>query len=151
MAAVGVLMILIEKLPKMKHIKSEKNLNWKQALGIGFAQCFALIPGTSRSGSTIVAGRIAGMDNKSAADYSFLVSIVVMGGVMCKSLLSSSSRAYIASNFGMLLLANVVAFISGLIVINFVMKYLRKKGSLESFGWYRVVIAAIVIIFELIK
>ncbi|MDO4220401.1 MAG: undecaprenyl-diphosphate phosphatase [Candidatus Saccharibacteria bacterium] len=151
MAIIGILMILIEKLPKMKPIKDDKHLTWKKALGIGCAQCLALIPGTSRSGSTILAGRIAGLNNKSAADYSFTVSIVVMAGVMCKSLLSESSRAYIAENWQMLTLANVVALISGLIAIHFVMKFLEKKGSLEAFGWYRVVIAAIVIIFELLK
>ena len=151
MAFIGVLMIFIEKLPKMKKIKNEKSLSWKQALGIGVAQCLALIPGTSRSGSTIVAGRIAGLDNKSSADYSFLVSIVVMSGVMLKSILSSSSRAYIAGNWQMLLLANIVAFISGMIAIRFVMKYLKKKGSLESFGWYRVVVASIVLVFVLLK
>ena len=120
-------------------------------MAIGVAQCFALIPGTSRSGTTIIAGRVAGMDNKSAADYSFLVSIVVMAGVILKSLLSSSSRTYIAENWPTLLTANVVAFIVGLIAIKFVMNYLKKEGSLETFGWYRVVVAILVIIFSLLK
>ncbi len=151
MAAVGVAMILIKKIPKCKKIKNEKELTPQKAFMIGVAQCFALIPGTSRSGTTIIAGRIAGMDNKSAADYSFLVSIVVMTGVVLKSLISSSSRIYIAENWGMLLFANAVAFIFGLIAIKFVMKFLKKDGSLEAFGWYRVIIATIVIIFELLK
>ncbi|MCR4753644.1 MAG: undecaprenyl-diphosphate phosphatase [Candidatus Saccharibacteria bacterium] len=151
MAVVGILMINVKRLPKCKKIKSEKELTPKKAIGIGIAQCFALIPGTSRSGTTILAGRVAGMDNKSAADYSFLVSIIVMTGVVVKSLLSSSSRAYIAENWGMLLFANIVAFISGLIAIKFVMKFLKKDGSLEAFGWYRVIIATLVIIFELLK
>ena len=144
-------MINVKRLPKCKKIKSEKELTPKKAIGIGIAQCFALIPGTSRSGTTILAGRVAGMDNKSAADYSFLVSIIVMTGVVVKSLLSSSSRAYIAENWSMLLFANIVAFISGLIAIKFVMKFLKKDGSLEAFGWYRVIIATLVIIFELLK
>lgn len=151
MAIIGIFMVLIEKIPKMKPIKDDKRLTWKKALGIGIAQCLALIPGTSRSGSTILAGRIAGLNNKSAADYSFTVSMVVMTGVMVKSILSSSSREYIVANWQMLTLANVVALISGLLVIHFVMKFLQKKGSLEMFGWYRIVIAAIVIIFELLK
>lgn len=151
MALVGVMMIIVKRLPKCKKIKSEKELTPKKAIAIGCAQCFALIPGTSRSGTTIIAGRLAGMDNKSAADYSFLVSIVVMTGVILKSLLSSSSRAYIADNWQMLLLANIIAFIAGLIAIKFVMKYLKKDGSLEAFGWYRVVVAMLVIIFELLK
>ena len=151
MAVVGILMINVKRLPKCKKIKSEKELTPKKAIGIGVAQCFALIPGTSRSGTTILAGRVAGMDNKSAADYSFLVSIVVMTGVVAKSFLSSSSRAYIAENWSMLLLSNLVAFVVGLIAIKFVMNFLKKDGSLEAFGWYRVIIATIVIIFELLK
>lgn len=151
MAVVGILMIKIKQLPKCKKIKSEKELTPKKALAIGFAQCFALIPGTSRSGTTIIAGRMAGMDNKSAADYSFIVSIVVMAGVILKSLLSSSSRAYIAENWLTLLISNAVAFIVGLIAIKFVMNFLKKEGSLEAFGWYRVVVAILVIIFSLLK
>ena len=151
MAAVGILMIIIKRLPKCKKIKSEKELTPKKAIAIGVAQCFAIIPGTSRSGTTIVAGRLAGMDNKSAADYSFLVSIVIMFGVFVKSLLSDTSRTYMASNWGMLLFSNIIAFIVGFLAINFVMKYLKKDGSLESFGWYRVILAVVVIIFELLK
>lgn len=151
MALIGFAMIFIEKIPKLKAVKDDRHLSWRRALGIGCAQCFALIPGTSRSGATIVAGRIAGLNNKSAADYSFTVSLIVMAGVMCKSLLSSSSRAYIAANWQMLTFANVVALISGLLAINFVMKFLQKKGSLEAFGYYRVALAAVVVIFELLK
>ncbi len=151
MALVGIIMINIKRLPKCKKIKSEKELTPKKAIAIGVAQCFALIPGTSRSGTTIIAGRLVGMDNKSAADYSFLVSIVVMTGVIAKSLISSSSRAYMAENWSMLLLSNIVAFIVGMIAIKFLMKYLKKEGSLETFGWYRVVVAILVIIFQLLK
>lgn len=151
MALVGVLMIFVKKLPKMKKIKSEKELTPGRAFFIGVAQCFALIPGTSRSGTTILAGRVAGMDNKSAADYSFLVSIVVMTGVILKSLISSTSRAYMVENWGMLLFSNIVAFVVGMLAIDFVLKFLKKEGSLEKFGWYRVILATIIIIFELIK
>ena len=151
MAFIGILMILIDKLPKMKKVKNDHHLTWKQALYVGLAQCLALIPGTSRSGSTIVAGRMVGMNNKSAANYSFTVSMVVMAGVMCKSLLSSSSREYIAANWQMLTLSNIVAFVSGLAAIYFVMKFLEKRNSLQAFGWYRVALATIIIIFELLK
>ena len=135
----------------MKKLKSEKDLTPGRALMIGIAQCFALIPGTSRSGTTILAGRVAGLDNKSAADYSFLVSIVVMTGVILKSFLSSTSRAYIVDNWGMLLFSNIVAFVFGLLAIKFVMKFLKKDGSLEKFGWYRVILATIILIFVLIQ
>ena len=74
-----------------------------------------------------------------------------MFGVMAKSLISSANREYIAANFGMLALSNAVAFVSGLIAIYLVMFYLRKKNSLHPFGIYRIVLALIIIVFELIK
>ena len=151
MAVIGVLMVTIDKLPKMKKVKDENHLDKKRALYIGLAQCCALIPGTSRSGSTIVAGRLTGMDSESAANYSFLASIPIMLGVMCKQLISSSSRTYIAANWQMLLVSNIIAFVSGLAAIYFVMKFLKKDGSLQIFGWYRIALATIVIIFQLIK
>ena len=151
MMLIGIAMLAIDRLPKMPKVKDENHLSKPRALLIGLAQCVALIPGTSRSGSTIVAGRMVGMDSKSAADYSFLCSIPIMFGVMAKSLISSANREYIAANFGMLALSNAVAFVSGLIAIYFVMKYLRKKNSLRPFGIYRIVLALIIIVFELIK
>lgn len=151
MMLIGIAMVAIDRLPKMSKVKDENHLSKPRALIIGLAQCVALIPGTSRSGSTIVAGRLTGLDSKSAADYSFLCSIPIMFGVMAKSLISSSSRAYIAANLPMLALSNLVAFVSGLIAIHFVMKYLRKKNSLRPFGIYRIVLALIIIVFELIK
>lgn len=151
MALIGIAMLAIDRLPKMSKLKSENELTKPRALIIGLAQCVALVPGTSRSGSTIVAGRLTGMDSKSAADYSFLASIPIMLGVMAKSLISSSSREYIAANIPMLAFANIIAFVVGLIAIYLVMKYLRKKNSLRPFGIYRIVLALIIIVFELLR
>lgn len=151
MGIVGLLMIFVEKLPHAKNLKSERELTWQRALGIGLAQCFALIPGVSRSGSTILAGRAAGLDSKSAAEYSFLVSIPLMTAVCLKTFVSSSSRAYLMDNLGLLALSNLVAFVSGLLAIKFVMTYLKKPDSLRSFGIYRVVLALFVVIAMLIQ
>jgi len=151
MALIGIAMLAVDRLPKMSKLRDENCMTKPRALLVGLAQCVALVPGTSRSGSTIVAGRMVGMDSKSAADYSFLASIPIMFGVMCKQLISSSSRAYLAANWQMLLLSNAIAFISGLAAIYLVMKYLRKKNSLRPFGIYRIVLACIIIIFELIR
>ncbi len=151
MGLVGVLMVLIEKLPHKSKLKDENALTPKRAFAIGLAQMFALIPGVSRSGSTIIAGRTMGLNSRAAADYSFIASIPIMCGVITKSFLSSSSRVYMAENFWMLLLSNVVAFISGYVAINFVIKFLRKKDSLQAFGWYRISLALIILVFVLLK
>ena len=141
MGFVGLIMIFVNKLPHLSKLKDENELTPGRALAIGLAQTFALIPGVSRSGSTIITGRVMGLDSKSAAKYSFLASLPIMIAVCGKSLLSSSSRAYIASNLGMLLLSNLVAFISGLIALQIVMKYFKKENSIPSFGVYRVILA----------
>lgn len=151
MGVVGLLMIFSDYLPRKSELKDEDSLTPLRALGIGLAQVLALIPGVSRSGSTILAGRVAGLNAKSAADYSFLVSIPLMTAVCGKTLLSSSTRAYLMDNLGTLSVANLVAFVSGLAAIYFVMKYLKKSESLKAFGFYRVIVATIVIITLLIQ
>ena len=150
MGLVGILMIIADRLPHLAKLKSENHLTKPRALGIGIAQVFALIPGVSRSGSTILAGRVSGLDNKSAAEYSFLVSIPLMAAVCLKTLISSSAREYLFSNFWMLSIANFVALVSGFLAIKFVLKYLKRPGSLKTFGFYRVILASIVLIFVLI-
>lgn len=141
MGFVGLIMIFVNKLPHLSKLKDENELTPGRALAIGLAQTFALVPGVSRSGSTIITGRVMGLDSKSAAKYSFLASLPIMIAVCGKSLLSSSSRAYIASNLGMLLLSNLVAFVSGLIALQIVMKYFKKENSIPSFGIYRVILS----------
>lgn len=146
MGIVGLLMIFVDKLPHLSKVKSEKELSHKRALSIGLFQTFALIPGVSRSGSTILAGRVMGMNSKDSANYSFMASIPIMIGVCLKSLVSSSSREYMSANFGMLILSNLVAFIFGMLALTFVIKFLEKKKALSMFGYYRVVLSIIVLI-----
>jgi undecaprenyl-diphosphatase len=151
MGVVGILMIIVDKLPHLSKVKNEEALPHKRALSIGLIQTLALIPGVSRSGSTIVAGRIMGMDSKASANYSFLASLPIMIGVCGKSLISSSSRAYIAANAGTLVISNIVAFISGMIALTFVIKFLEKKNALSAFGYYRVILASIILIILLVQ
>ncbi len=151
MGIVGILMIIVDKLPKQSALKDENYLSRGRALFIGIAQVFALIPGVSRSGSTIVAGRLMGLNSKSSADYSFLVSIPLMTAVCAKTLVSSTSRAYLVENLGSLMLSNLVAFVSGFFAISFCLKYLKKSNSLKAFGIYRVVVSMIVLTTLLIQ
>lgn len=143
---VGVAMIFADKLPSFSKIESKDDLSKTRAFLIGCSQVLALIPGTSRSGTTIVAGRMMGLDSENSADYSFLASLPIMFGVCLRTLISSTARAYLVANAGMLILSNLVAFVSGLIAIYFVMRYLKKPGALKTFGFYRVILALIVLI-----
>jgi undecaprenyl-diphosphatase len=148
LAIVGTLMILAEKLPKASPVKDGEHLSKSRALIIGLAQTVALVPGVSRSGATILSARFLGLKPAEAAEYSFLASIPVMLGVTAKTFVSD--HAYLNAHLGTLALSNLVAFISGMIAIGFLMKYLQKH-SLAIFGWYRVVLAAVLAVVLLVQ
>ena len=132
---VGVVMVVLEKLPKLSPMEDGEKLPWWRALIIGAAQVLALSPGTSRSGSTIIAGRLMGLTPAQAAEYSFLASLPIMVGVTLKVLLTDTD--YLTAHAGTLLVSNFAAFISGLIAVGFLMRFLAKH-SLAVFGWYRI-------------
>ena len=151
MLVIGILMVASSKLPHMSKLRDENKLTKPRALYIGLAQVFALIPGVSRSGSTILAGRAVGLSAASAAEYSFLVSIPLMLAVCGKSLVSGTTRTYLFNNLGPLLLANLFALVFGLIALKLVMSYVKKQNSLKAFGFYRIVLASVVLIYLLIQ
>lgn len=145
MAIVGIIMVFIDKIPHMSKLENENHLTPLRALIIGVMQTFALIPGTSRSGTTIIAGRLTGLDSESAAEYSFLASIPIMCAVCLKLFLDEPSRIYFGENLWPLFLGNLVALVVGWVALTFVLNYLKKPKSLQSFGKYRIAIACLVI------
>jgi len=148
LAIVGIIMVVLEKLPKLSTVQSGEHLPWWRALIIGGAQVLALIPGTSRSGSTIIAGRLMGLTPAEAAGYSFLASLPIMFGVTLKVLVSDYD--YLAAHAGTLLVSNAVAFVSGLVAVGFLMNYLSKH-SLAVFGWYRIGLALILAVVLVVQ
>lgn len=149
LVVVGVLLIVLERLPKLA-LPEKADLPAGRALVIGLTQVIALIPGTSRSGSTIIAGRLMGLTASRAAEFSFLVSIPIMLGVITKLLVKDSDRAYLMDNFVPLIVGNIAALISGLIAVGFLMRYLEKH-SLAVFGWYRIALAVVLLIVLLLQ
>lgn len=147
---VGVLLILLERLPMMSKVNDPAKLSWKRSLSIGMAQAVALIPGVSRSGATIIASRMAGLNREKAAEFSFLISIPVMLGVILKLVIKESNRVYLLDNWQPLLMANLAAFLTGLFAISFLMSYIERK-PLTIFGWYRIGLAVVVATILLIQ
>jgi undecaprenyl-diphosphatase len=147
---VGILMIVLEHLPKASSVKSGSELSWQRALIIGLAQMCALVPGVSRSGSTIITGRLLGLSHKEAADYSFLASLPIMLAVTMKLFAKAEDRAYMIDHLPGLLIGNLVAFIAGLLAIGFLLRYLSRH-DLKLFGWYRVGLAGIVLLVILLQ
>jgi len=141
LALVGVLLVVLERLPKFPAV-SLPDFPMKRALMVGLAQVLALVPGTSRSGSTIITGRLMGLSRADAAEFSFLVSIPIMFGVIVKLLAKSSDRQYFVDNATTLIVGNAVAFIAGLLAVKFLMTWLEKR-PLTLFGWYRIGLASV--------
>lgn len=141
----GVVMVFLDRLPRASTVQSEENLTPKRALLIGLAQMLALVPGTSRSGSTIIAGRLAGLSYARAAEYSFLLSIPVMFAVVVMGFVGHDGRQFIHDNFAVWAVSNLVAFIFGLLAVGFMLRFLA-RSNLKSFGFYRIGLAVFVII-----
>lgn len=150
LALVGLVMIVLEKLPRAAAVKDGEKLSPLRAFLIGVAQMLALIPGVSRSGSTIIAGRLAGLSPAAAAEYSFLASLPIMVGVTLKVFIKEGDRAYFLDHMPMLIVSNTAAFIAGIVAVGFLMRYLSRHG-LAVFGWYRIGLASILATYLLVQ
>lgn len=148
----GILFIVIENYNKKRkrvQIRRLSEITWSAALLIGIFQMLAVIPGTSRSGSTIIGGIIIGMSRKVAAEYTFFLAIPVMFGMSFIKLLQFGF-AFTVGEVVYLLLGMIVAFIVSVFSIKFLMGYV-KKHDFKVFGWYRIVLGILVIGFFLGK
>ena len=147
----GIAFIIVEKLHKGKNFKinSIGEITFKTAALIGIFQVLALIPGTSRSGATIVGAMIIGVGRTTAAEFTFYLAIPVMFGASLLKLLEFGF-AFTAPEVAALLLGMVVAFAVSIIAIKFLMNYI-KKHDFTVFGWYRIVLGVLVLIMMFVK
>ncbi|SFG39658.1 undecaprenyl-diphosphate phosphatase [Oribacterium sp. WCC10] len=143
----GVLFIIVERRNEQKEftIRSIGELDLKTAVYIGLFQCLALVPGTSRSGATIIGAMLLGVSRTAAAEFSFFLSVPVMFGASFLKLLKRGAGFDTIQWFYMIL-GMVVAYIVSIYCINFLMRYIR-KNSFSLFGYYRIVLGAIVLIW----
>lgn len=139
----GVLIYLFDKY--MKNNKSLETMTFKDALIIGCSQVFALIPGFSRSGTTIATGRIMKLNREDAAKFSFYLSAPVVLGAVVLTIFKDNTLSIIGANLSIFLIGVLVSFIAGLLCIAFLLKYL-KSHDFKIFMWYRIVLAIIVIL-----
>lgn len=126
-----------------KQVRELKQMNWVQALIFGFAQALALIPGVSRSGGTITAGRLMGFTRADAARYSFLLAVPAVFGSGGYKLLKSFGET-VETPFSLTLISTVVAFLVALVVIGVFMKYIS-RGSFMPFVVYRIILGMVII------
>ena len=129
--------------PSVTHMDQ---LTWKHALVVGIWQVLSLIPGTSRSGATIVGGLLLGLSRPVAAQFTFYLAIPVMAGAsglkLVKYLLAGNT--FTGLEIRVMLIGMVVAFVVSLLAIGFLMRYV-KKHSFRLFGWYRIALGVLVL------
>ena len=146
----GVVFIFIENYNKKRtpRINALNELTFKDALLIGVFQVLSLIPGTSRSGSTIIGGILLGTSRELAAEFTFVLAIPVMFGASALKLLKFGfDFAFI--ELAVLIVGMIVAFVVSIIAIKFLMGYI-KKHDFKVFGWYRIVLGVIVLLYFMI-
>lgn len=143
----GVLFIVIENRNKGKEgsIQTFQELSYRTAFLIGVFQVLALIPGTSRSGATIIGAIIMGTSRFIAAEYSFFLSIPVMFGASALKLMKFGLN-FTGMEAITLLVGMVVAFLVSVVAIKFLIGYIQ-KNDFKPFGWYRIILGALVIVY----
>ena len=149
----GVAFILVERYNALREpiIRNVYHIDLKTALLIGAFQCLSLIPGTSRSGSTILGAILLGVSRGAGAEFSFFMAIPTMVGASAIKALKFilSGAAITGTEVGVLIVGCVVSFLVSLLVIRGLMEYVRKH-SFAAFGVYRIVLGVIVLVYFLV-
>lgn len=140
----GVLFIVMERRKRTPTIESFTALTWKTALLIGVFQMLALIPGTSRSGATILGAVLLGASRTVASEFSFFLAIPVMLGASGLKLIKGG-LSYSASEWTVLLVGCIMAFLVSIVAIRFLLGYIRKH-DFQIFGYYRIILGVVVLL-----
>ena len=147
----GIMFIIIEKRNKNRSLptKTLSELAYKKSLAIGAFQMLSLIPGTSRSGSTIIGASILGCERPVAAEFSFFMAIPVMLGASLLKLVKFGFD-FTSTELIVMAVGVVTAFVVSIAAIKFLMDYIRKR-DFSVFGWYRIVLGIIVLIWFAVR
>jgi undecaprenyl-diphosphatase len=150
----GLAFLAIEhyvKLAKPSQTPIEQTVTGRQAAYIGLGQTLALIPGVSRSGATIMSGLLAGLDRRMATAFSFYLSIPIMLGASAVKLMDDYSQLeYVTGGGTGLALGLTAAFISALIAIHWLLKYVANH-SFKIFAWYRIILGLLLLVYTYAK
>lgn len=155
----GIILLFVDKWFKNPKIDDEKDITLKQAIIIGFWQCLAMMPGTSRSAASIIGGMTQGLSRKAAAEFSFFLAVPTMLAVTVYSIFvktwgedtATPMKGYEMilqdqNHIILFLIGNVVAFIVALIAVKTFIAVLTKYGF-KFWGWYRIIIGIILLIY----
>ena len=147
----GIFMLFCDRI--FNKGSEDTKLTYKRAFMIGLIQCISMIPGVSRSMSTIVGGMSQRLTRKAAAEFSFFLAVPTMLGATCLEMfkmITHGDGSILAqgNNLEMLIIGSVVAFIVAILAIKFFINYVTKYGF-AAFGWYRIIVGLVIIICAL--
>ena len=141
----GVVLLLVDRLPLRPRHEEADHLPLGTAFAIGLCQCLALVPGVSRSGSTIVGALLLGVSKRAAAEFSFFLSLPTMGGAVAYDLYKNRD-ALAFDDMGLIALGFAMAFLSGLLVVRILLDFVGRRGF-AIFGWWRILVGGAAILF----
>jgi len=139
----GVVILLVERSSFRPRIEDTGSMSWLDALKVGIAQCFALIPGTSRAGATIIGGMLFGLSRRAATEFSFFLAVptlVAAGGYD----LWKHRALFSADDLGMFAVGLAVSFLSAFVVIRWLIRYVATH-DFSPFAWYRIAFGLVVL------
>jgi undecaprenyl-diphosphatase len=126
-----------------------EQISWKQALVVGFAQCLAMVPGTSRSGATIISGMMAGIQRKTATEFSFFLAMPTMLAATVYDLYRNSG-ALDDTQMTAIAVGFAAAFVSALVVVRAVLRFVSRR-TYRPFAWYRIALGIVVMVWLLAR
>ncbi|MCX6722274.1 MAG: undecaprenyl-diphosphate phosphatase [Candidatus Staskawiczbacteria bacterium] len=145
----GIIILIVEKKQKNPKIISISDLSFKTAFFIGLIQCLSMIPGTSRSAATIIGAMLLGASRVVATEFSFFLAIPTMIAASVWSLFKYRALLNMAQ-FSVLSVGFIISFAVALVAIKFLISYVQ-KNNFKIFGWYRIILGIIIILYFLFK
>lgn len=145
----GILFIVMESREHQYTVETVKDITPKTSFGVGMFQMLALIPGTSRSGATILGATLLGFNRSTATEFSFFMAIPVMFGASLLKIIKAHIEVTVAS-ISVLLVGCIVSFVVSVFAIRYLMQYIRKH-DFKVFGVYRIILGVIVLLFYMLN
>jgi len=140
----GIIILLVDRGQRISRVESTQSMTALDALKVGFAQCFALIPGTSRSGATIIGGMLFGLSRRAATEFSFFLAVptLIAAGAYDSW---KNRRLFTPDDLGMWAVGLVVSFVSAFLVIRWLIRYVATH-DFRWFAWYRIAFGVVVLL-----
>jgi undecaprenyl-diphosphatase len=140
----GIVILLVERGKRVARVESTRAMTWPDALKVGLAQCFALIPGTSRSGATIIGGMLFGLSRPAATEFSFFLAVPTLVAAGAYDLWKNRAL-FSADDLGMFGVGLAASFVSAFVVIRWLVRYVATH-DFRPFAWYRMAFGAVVLL-----